>query len=279
MKLLKCFFLLLISSSLCMAHQGKRTDDLAFEEMLLKLLRPLQQKRLPEYLPGTEVTVQDFKDGEPYGPEIKSVLKAPLPGYAEAYQSYPLREPLPTKPDDNDPANIFRPRPAEIQIDGHTVQCILRAEPVFEIIPIAFYGQGSTVSSVKRQWLLAAEPKIVLREEYVYVQWDKWFWHTSPSSWWAVTSVGVKKKVGDLEYRCVELKHDFYFASDGYTITTHYVNSDIPGFVVEREEVFYQIGKDRKKNYSFVRTWKMLNIKFPAKTSKGDGPTATGISF
>lgn len=278
MKLLKFLFLLILSTSLCMA-QGKQAGDAAFEEKLLKLLGPLQQRRLPDYLPGTEVTAQDFKDGKPYGDETKSILTAPPPGYAEEYQSYPLREALPTKPAEDDPANIFRPRPAELQIDGHTVNCLLRAAPVLQISPIAFYGQGPTVSLVKKQWVLAANPKIVLREESVYVQWDKWFWHTTPSSWWAVTSVGVKKNVGDTEYPCVELKHDFYFGIDGYSITTDYVSSDIPYFWVEREEVFYQIGKDRKKNFSFVRTWKLLNMKLPAKTSKDNRPITPGISF
>ncbi len=65
----------------------------------------------------------------------------------------------------------------------------------------------------------------------------------------------------------VEVKPDLYLGNDGYT---DYVSLDIPNFFVEQEKVFYQIGKDRKKDFSFVRTWRMLNLKLPAKTSTSD---------
>lgn len=269
MKLLISLFLLLLFTPLCMA-QVKPATDAAFEEKLLKVLGPLQTRRLPDYLPGTEVTVQDYQDGKPYGPETKSVLIATPPGYADPYYA-PLREALPTTLDEDDPANIFRPRPAQLQIDGHTVNCLFRAappittSPMFDIKRIGFDGQGPTVSGLKRQWVLAANPKIMLREETVFVQWDQWFWHTTPLTWWAVTSIEAKKTVGDIEYECVETKHDFFFGIDGYSVITGYASLDVPNFWVEKETVFYQIGKDRKKNFHFVRTWKLLNIKLPAR--------------
>ena len=261
MRLLTSVFLLLLAASLCVAQESKPLDDAAYEQLLVKLLTPMQAKYAPNYLPGTELTIQEYKDGEPYGPQGSYVLKAPT---AEYPASSPLRDPLRVKPEENDPAYIFRPRPAELKIDGHTLKCLLRAQPPLIIIPISYSSQGY-ISLIKKQWVLAADPKIVLREEEIYVEWDKWFWHTSPpASWWAVTSIGVKKKVGDREYLCVELKRDFYFGSDGYSITTDYVTADVPTYWIDQETVFYRVGKDRsKKTFHFTKNRRMLDFKLP----------------
>ena len=120
------------------------------------------------------------------------------------------------------------------------------------------------MSGIKKQWVLAADPTIVLRDETVFSDWDKWYWPTGPSTYWVVTAVGVKKKVGDREYVCVATKYDFYFAN-GYTISTEYLSPDVPGFSVESEKVFYQVGEDRQKKFFFVRSRKVLNFKVPAR--------------
>ena len=264
MRLLAVVVMLLLAASLCVAQQGKQLDDAEYEQFLLKLLKQMDEKLPTSRLAGTEVTIQEYKDGEPYGPQGNFVLQAPTKDYPA---TSPLRVPLPTKPEENDPSYTFRPRPAELTIDGHTVKCLLRGEPELIISPIAYSSQGY-ISVIKKQWVLAADPKIVLREEKIFVEWDKWFWHTTPSSWWQVTSIGVKKKVGDREILCVELKHDFYFGTDGYNITTDYVSADVPNFTVEYEKVFYRVGKDRsKKTFHFTRTWRLLDFKLPHSPS------------
>jgi len=53
--------------------------------------------------------------------------------------------------------------------------------------------------------------------------------------------------------------------SDGYNITTEYVNLEAPNYLVETEKVFYKVEKDGKKSFHFVRLWKMINLKPPAK--------------
>jgi hypothetical protein len=136
------------------------------------------------------------------------------------------------------------------------------AEPEMLFSTIAYRSQGY-ISMVRKQWLLAADPEIVLRQEKIYVEWDKWFWHTSPFEWWAVTSIGVKKKVGELEFLCAELKHDFYFGGDGYLIATDYVSPDVPIFYIEAEKVFYRREKDGKKTFHFTKVRKMLGFKLP----------------
>lgn len=254
--------LLLLAASLCMAQQATRPDDVEFEALLLKLLKPMQPKQIPNYVPGTELTIQEYMDGKPYGPESTAVMKALSPEYPA---TSPLPDPLLTKLEENDPEYIFKPRPVELKIDGHTVKCLLKGKPPpIYFYPLAFRGQGY-MSPIQKQWVLAADPTIVLRDESIFSDWDKWFWPTSPASWWAVTAVGVIKKVGDREHVCVEVKHDFYFGADGYNITTDYLTPDVPGFYVEFEKVFYQVGKDRQKKFTFVRTWKLLNIKVAAK--------------
>lgn len=126
---------------------------------------------------------------------------------------------------------------------------------------LSFSDQGYQ-SMVRKQWVLEADPKIVLREESIYVDWDNWFWHTTPAAWWAVASIG-KRKIGDREYPCVEIKHPWRFSVDGYVLITECVNPEIPDYIIEREQVFYKLEKDNKKTLSFVRLWKMLSLKPP----------------
>jgi hypothetical protein len=256
-KLFKSWCFICVCFVLC-SGQTAAVPDKAFEQLLIKVLEPLQRKQLPPYMAGTEVVWQDFKDGIPYGPEVKSVLKTIVPYYSG---SELMPDALPEST--SSAIEAIKSCPSEIQIDGHTVPTLLRT------LAFNIWGpEGSSGTPTTMQWLSAANPKIVLRQEYAPHGAENKCEQSNTVRWWAVTAIGIKKRVGDTEYECAELTDRSDFA-DGYVITTIYLSPQAPTFWVESVKKFYIIAKGQTAaKFSFVRTMRVMSIRPPSETKR-----------
>jgi hypothetical protein len=249
-RLSKFWIFVCVCFSVC-AGQAAPVPDKAFEQALLKALEPLQRKQLPHYVAGTEVVVQEFQDGKPYGPELKSVLKTYTPYYSG---SDLMPEPL---AETSNTLQVVKSCPSELQIDGHTVPTIVRT------LSFNLWGPGFSGTRTTRQWLFAPNPKIVLRQEYVPTDAEDKCEQSNTVDWWAVTGSGIRKRIGDKEYDCVEVQDRNDFVG-GYVVTTMYLSSQAPTFWVESVKEFYKIDKGQSK-FSFIRTMRVMSIKAPSE--------------
>ena len=254
-KLFTSWFLLCVCFALC-AGQTTPATDKTFEQLLIKVLEPLQRKQLPPYEAGTEVVVQEFQDGKPYGAELKSVLKTNAAYYSGA-DLMPNALPGST----SNAFEAIKSCPTTLQIDGHTVPTILRT------LAFNIWGpEENSGTATTRQWLAAANPRIVLRQEFAPQGAENKCEQGSTLQWWAVTAIGIRKRIGDVEYECAELteRNDFV---GGYVITKIYLSPQAPTFWVESVKNFYTIAKGQTEpKFSFVRTMRVMSIKPPSET-------------
>ncbi len=108
-----------------------------------------------------------------------------------------------------------------LELDGFTLSAVV-SELWMDIFP------GGSITT--REWTLSDHASIVLRKE-------------SNGLGWQVTSTRVTKKIGDREFRCVEIKRRMSINSDGLTdvTTTQYLSPDIPGHLVEMVQEFVKV--------------------------------------
>ena len=124
------------------------------------------------------------------------------------------------------------------------------------------WGPGAnSVTVTNRQWLLAADPKIVLRQEPMSAGEENDCKQSNTTLWWAVTATVVRKRIGDKEYECAELT-DRLDIHNGYVMTTIYVSPDAPTYLVESVKNFYTVDKGKAK-FWFTRVMRVMSIKSP----------------
>jgi hypothetical protein len=142
---------------------------------------------------------------------------------------------------------VTEPRPVDLEIDGFKLAALLTKTELRE-------SMGGTY--VTMEWSLASHPSIVLRKEF-------------GGEGWRVTSVRVKKTVGDKKFSCIEIKRSLRFFSDGpaESVTTQYRCPGVPGHLVEEIQEFFRLRREGRSPAPFqVVHQKVVEIKFPGSS-------------
>lgn len=231
-------------------------SDAEYTRELVTLITGVQKNPWRGWGAGTEVTVRYIVDrnaaGKPLGKEQPDLVFK----VTEADSLFEIIQVVKSKPviteffvkDQEGLAvasrRITEPTSADLEIDGFKLACLV-TEMVSREIP------GG--ASVTKEWSLAGHPSIVLRKEV-------------NGEGWRVTSVRVKKTVGDKDFSCVEIKKSMRFFSDGPSeaVTTQYRCPGVPGHVVEEIQEFFKIKKEQRSSTPFqVVHQKVVEIKLP----------------
>lgn len=248
---------LLLAATLCQAQAGgTQASDTEYTRELAALITGLQKNPWRGWSAGTEVTVRYIVDrdaaGKPLGKEQPELVFK----VTEADKLFEIAQVVKGKPviteffvKDQEGLGVAsrrvrEPTPAELEIDGFKLACLVTEMGVREI-------PGGV--SVTKEWVLASHPTIVLRKEV-------------NGEGWRVTSARVKKTIGDREFSCVEIKKSMRFFSDGpgESVTTQYRCPSVPGHVVEEIQEFFKLKKGQISPAPFQTVHqKVVEIKLP----------------
>jgi len=143
---------------------------------------------------------------------------------------------------------LINPSTTDLEIDGFTLKCLLSESTLRE------FPGGSMIT---KEWTLASHPSIVLRKD------------VKGGPGWKVTSTRVIKKIGDREFRCVEIKKWMRFYSQGPNdaMTTQYLCPDVPGHLVEEIQEFFKVKKGHRSSAPFqIVHQKVVELKLQEPT-------------
>jgi hypothetical protein len=253
----------LLSLTLCQAQNNNVTQpaaDDAYTQNLIRLITGLQKNPWLGWESGTEVVVRYLSDSNPGEPPrarvqpdltYKIIDTDKLFIRTQLFKGKLVRQDFLVK--DQVGLDAAWPRvttsgTTEMEIDGFTLTCFLA-----ELVETQFPG-GSRVT---KEWTLASQPSIVLRKEV----------NDIPD--WRVTSARVARKIGEMEFACVEIKKTIRIYDHGPidVITTQYLSPDVPGHLVEQIEQYFKVKKKQVSSAPYmVVHQKVVELKLPKPT-------------
>jgi|GEM_PF-3748224 len=257
---------LLFSASWCAAQTPSvPAADAEYTSELVTLITGLQKNPWRGWGAGTEVTLRYIVErdaaGKPLGKEqpdlVFKVTEADkLFEITQVVKSKPVITEFLVKDQEGldaaarrviEPKGVVEPKATDFEIDGFKLAALLTLTAVREI-------PGGV--HVTREWSLASHPSIVLRKEL-------------NGEDWRVTSVRVKKTIGDRDFSCIEIKKSMRFFSDGpsESVTTQYRCPGVPGHVVEEIQEFFRLKRGERSPAPFqVVHQKVVEIKLPGSS-------------
>jgi hypothetical protein len=259
MKALVISAVLLFSAIVSRTQTGNPAVQADYENELVTLITALQKNPWGGWGAGTEVTLRYIIErdvaGKPLGKEQPDqVFKV-----TEADKLFELTQVVKRKPViteflvkdqeglDMPMRRVTEPKSADLEIDGFKLAALLTQAEIRE------FPGGAHIT---REWSLASHPSVVLRKEF-------------NGQGWRVTSMRVKKTVGDKNFSCIEIKKSMSFFSDGPSeaLTTQYRCPGVPGHVVEEIQELFRIWKGERSPSPFqVVHQKVVEIKSPASS-------------
>jgi hypothetical protein len=230
--------------------------DAEYTKELVTLITALQKNPWRGWNAGTEVTLRYLVEHDAEGKPLAKEQPDLVFKVTEADKLFEITQVIKNKPviteflvkdqEGLDVAGrrVTDPKPFDLEIDGFKLPALINQTDVRE-----FPGRGLVI----REWVLASHPSLVLRKE---VNGEDWH----------VTSVRVKKTIGDKEFSCIEIKKSMRFFSDGpsQSVTTQYRCPGVPGHVAEEIQEFFRIRREGRSfaPYQVVHQ-KVVEIKFP----------------